>query len=327
MARIPRIARLEFIIDYLEGLSRGLDIHALEQMLADRKFQFEKEKYRALGRGAPFSEKQKKVLSVGSFKLSDCEKMCSTLGLVTQNGSIRLSETGRAILSDKEADQKIALGMLYLSRYPEFSNLLMRLKESPFSELQLLDSRHASDKLLFREKARSFGIDVDAISFNHMRDLMSQIGFINWFPEKNGADIFSRLYLTCLLEPISGSPENRNGNALSYGSKLYSIRLNDCTPEEFAIKGWTEYMELTNDVQWKPVFYADLKTKTCYRLRIPDKVFDRRIQELINHPSDFKTVWSAGTVPRSVYSASLLKNIPPKATDEDYMVYIMMGKN
>ncbi len=328
MARVPRIARLEFITDFLEGLNEGLDDEKLEQKLASRKFEFEREKYRALGRGAPFSEKQKKVLSVGRFKLSDCEKMCSILGLIYSNGRFKLSDMGNRILRLKSREQRDEFGSLFLNNFLEFANFLLQLNISSGKELSLPDIRHSSSKQLFGELAKSFGIDLDAISFNHMRDLLSQIGYINWYPEKSENEVWSKTYLTCQVHLLEkGHRGTDKLPTFVYNSNHYSVELNDCSAEVFSITAWEEYMQAAKDVQWKPVFYADLRARTCERLRICDEIFDSHLFELLRDPSKFKTVWSGGTIPRSVDSASLLKNLPPHATEDDYMVYLMIGRN
>ena len=169
-------------------MEEGLGSEQLERKLAERKFLFEAEKYRALGRGAPFSERQRKVLSVGKFKLTDCQKMSLQLGLVHLNGMLTLTKGGKDVLALDVRLQKERLGILFLDRYSEFANLLYKLNLAENDELAFPDIRHSSSKDKFRKAARPLDIDVDGISFNHMRDLLTQVGYVNWFPTKKGGE-------------------------------------------------------------------------------------------------------------------------------------------
>ena len=62
MVRFPRTSRFEYVFDFLEGLKEGASQEQIEDRLGKRRMALQSEKYAAIGRGAAFSERQKRRL-------------------------------------------------------------------------------------------------------------------------------------------------------------------------------------------------------------------------------------------------------------------------
>lgn len=325
LARIPRISRMEYVIDFLTAIKEGLDTKSAEEKLARRKQSFESEKYKALGRGAPFSEKQKKRLMIASSLLAECKKLSSTLGLVTHGEQTKLTTAGEKLIALPSSWQKIFFAKLLLDCYQDFRNFLMALRESPTKQVSLPDVRHSQEHKRFRELARRYSLDVDVLSFVSIRDLLWQMGYVNWFPEKKEKEIWSTVYLTSVMEPSAS--DDKDLVTFVHDGQRYLVRQADVGDTEFSRVLWEEYLKKTKDVQLRPIFYSELRTAVCARLFISDYIFDQHIRKLMmSEESDLKVIWSSGTLPYSRDSASLFKNLPPKATNGQYMIYLKIGR-
>ncbi len=328
MVRVPRVSRLEYIIDYLSALEEGLGRSQTEQRLAQRKMSFESEKYRALGKGAPFSERQKNKLMKAAFILDEVTMLCRTLQLLDKKGS-SVSESGRSLILLQPARQKVFFGRLLFKSYPIFGDFLLALKNSLTEELSLPDVRHNRRHQQFREMAKTYGLNIEILTFVTIRDLLWQLGLVNWLAERKSNEIWFTVYLTAgILSSRDGSSVEISSSKLAFesGNEEFLAESREVQEEVFNRVVWEEYMKSTNAVQLRPVFYSDLRSATCRRLRISDFAFDSHISDLLDRGNPFNIVWSSGTIPYSKESARLLKTLPPRSPDGQYIVYLKIGK-
>jgi hypothetical protein len=333
MVRFPRTSRFEYVFDFLEGLDEGASQEQIEDRLGKRRMAFQSEKYAALGRGAPFSEKQKRRLLDAKETFNECAKLSYRLGFTDRLGTT-LTEPGERLVRLPREERVPLLMQTLFESYPIFKTFLLALKGAPSNEIQLPDTRHTPDSgswPRFRELARKSGLDVDMLTFAVMRDLLWQAGYVNWYTEKrpvNGksssSELWYRVYLTATLTTSGGG----EGCPVSFQDDRgrYFVGVRDVDGDLFNGTLWQEYLRRTNDVPLRPVFYAELRTATCSRLHISDRVFDEQIGRLLRTGTPFNVVWSSGTLPYSKEAASLLKNLPPKSADGQYMVYLKIGR-
>lgn len=323
VGRVPRVSRFEYLTDYLTAVREGLAPNAIEERLAKRKTMFESEKYAALGRGGPFSEAQKRKLMNAREILKECRKLCSSLGLIDETSST-ISETGNRLINSQEKD-KIQLFMRMLfGVYPIFGMILLALQNAEANELRFPDGRHTSEYRRFREEAGTHGLDLDMITFLAIRDLLCQAGYVNWLTESRSNELWYMVYLTARLAPALDT----EGDSVKFAheGKTYYVESKNVELDIFNHVLWEEYLKRTNDVPLRPVFYAELRTATCSRLHVSDKVFDDSIRRLLSPSSPFNVIWSSGTLPFSREFSTMLKNIPPKSPDGQYMVYLKIGR-
>jgi hypothetical protein len=296
----------------------------LENKLGFRKLSFESEKYKALGRGAPFGEKQKIRLMKARPILETCLRMSREMGLLEASGRLQLSSKGKEIVSLTKSQEVHKLGQLMLDSYQGFGDFLRSLQKLPRSEVSLPDIRHTLRPELYKELSERFGIKLDGLDFMRARDILGRLGLSNWYREKKGGETWSTVYLTC-----NSSKKN--------DITVTDFRLNDqegdlflgiLDPglETFHPVIWEEYLRKTNYVQWRPLFYSDLRTFTCMRLRICDAIFDQYVGKMIGGEGPIQVIWSSGTLPKINDSSNLFKNLPPKDENSNYMVYLKLGK-
>ena len=335
MVRFPRTSRFEYVFDFLEGLREGASQEHIEDRLGKRRIAFQSEKYAALGRGAPFSEKRKRRLLDAKEISSECRKLSYRLGFTDRLGTA-LTETGKHLVRLPQEARAPLLMQTVFESYPIFGTFLLTLKGAPSNEIQLPDVRHTPERRRFRELARRNGLNIDMLTFAVMRDLLWQAGYVNWYIEKRAVErednkntsdgSWYRVYLTASLT-ASGEGEGEDCPVSFLDNRTrYLVRVNEVDEEVFNGTLWQEYLRRTNDVPLRPVFYAELRTATCTRLRMSDRVFDEQIARLLRNGTPFYVVWSSGTLPYSMEASSLLKNLPPKSADGQYMVYLKIGR-
>ena len=330
MVRFPRTSRFEYVFDFLEGLKEGASQEQIEDRLGKRRMALQSEKYAALGRGAPFSEKQKRRLLDAKETFNECAKLSHSLGFTDRLGTT-LTESGERLVRLPKEERIPLLMQTLFESYPIFRTFLLTLKGAPSSEIQLPDVRHTPERWRFRESSRRNGLDIDMLTFAIMRDLLWQAGYVNWYTEKRPAngessssELWYRVYLTASLA-TSGGGEDCPVSFLDNRIR-YFVRVSEVDEEIFNGTLWQEYLRRTNDVPLRPVFYAELRTAICSRLLISDRDFDEQIGRLLRTGTPFNVVWSSGTLPYTKEAASLLNNLPPKSADGQYLVYLKIGR-
>jgi hypothetical protein len=334
MVRVPRVSRLEYVVDFLDALDKGLSREQVEEKVAARKQEFEVEKYRALAKGAPFSERQKQRLMNAGFIIEELELLCRALGLVNR-AATAVEEPGRALLALAPERRKTYFGRLLFEAYPVFGAFLLALKDSPDQKLSFPDVRHSAEHAKFRQVARAYGLDMEVLTFTTIRDLLALLDLVNWGIERR-AEAGSRetwfaVYLASEISEVARTAERTETASgpltiLGRDGRTYSVSRREVEEAPFNKVMWEEYLRRTNWVQLRPVFYSDLRAATCERLRTSDSVFDEHISRLLERGAPFSILWSGGTIPFSKESGRLLKNLPPRSPEGQYMVYLKIGR-
>ena len=124
---IPRVRRLEYLVDLLHVVQQAGEKEAIAQKLAERKRSFEVEKSKALGRGRPFMAKLKETARL----TSECLNMAAHLGFIEGRNKPALSLEGRRLLSAPEVAQKTFFIHCVLETYPQAAHVLLLISEQP----------------------------------------------------------------------------------------------------------------------------------------------------------------------------------------------------
>jgi hypothetical protein len=89
---------------------------------------------------------------------------------------------------------------------------------------------------------------------------------------------------------------------------------------------WQEYLKMTDRVPREPVYYCQLRDRVCEILQVPDHLFDRTIENMINNPALFSIRVSPGEGSLPMQRAASRKQIPPKYLADSYMVYLKIER-
>lgn len=320
--RIPRVRRVEYLLDFLKVVEQGYDRKLAEQKLAERKRIFEIEKNKALGRGRPFMEKLRRTKSLRE----DCQTLSTRLGFVRIEDklNIELTESGEFFLNADDGERRRVLAQGLLTTHTAFSHVLLTVAKAPNSEVSLPTKK---DNRSFVQKAAPCGIEVGQTDFDVVCELASQLELLNWFPFNMNSGRYKRVYLTSV---IYNNVETMNAQEKSlllhftYVDKSFWIGPNHVRREEFKKTLWEEYLKATRYVPRRPVFYSQLRSNVCYELRMSDRVFDTYAEEIIRSDDAYRLVGSGGSLPYSRDMASLLKSLPLKTKRGEYIVYLKM---
>jgi hypothetical protein len=324
---VPSVKRTEYLFDFLEVVRNGYSREVVEAKLAERKRFFEIEKARALGRGRPFTLSLKKASGLVRF----CQEMSRHTRLVeAADGSYRLTSNGERLLqmtSDRKETDALILKSL-LEVYPTFLEIISAIDATKSDEIVLPLTR---SKEVFTEAALRCNILVDLWGFAIVRDLCSQLGVLNWFPDIIDGIRMQRVFTTCAIrEPDDGKDVTED---LAFpitvttpsGSEVVIDR-NEVDLSRFRDILWNEYLKITKYVPRKPVFYSSLRSRVCYTMRIPDKQFDRLARSIMEKDDKYLLIAAGGSLPFSRDSAGMLKSLPPQTPRGEYIVYLKMDE-
>jgi hypothetical protein len=321
---VPLVKRVEYILDLLETVNAGYSREAAEAKLAERKRSFEVEKARAVGRGNPFTARLKKAGRLAEF----CETLCRQTGLVeSRSGVYHVTEYGEHILRMfSEGIEPDALLLESLLRtYPSFLQVISAINFAEGREVILPSTKL---RALYAEYAKRYGISVDMWTFDIVRDLTSQLGVLNWFPDSVAGLRMQRVFMASKIGYDGSSAAGAGGfpaHAVMDGKEVV-IERNVPDFSSFKDTVWNEYLKITNYVPKRPVFYSDLRSKVCYALRISDKVFDKLAGRLMEKDEKYLLLAAGGSLPYSRDSAGMLKSLPPRTPRGQYMVYLKMDE-
>jgi hypothetical protein len=321
--RVPLVKRVEYILDLLETVEGGYSRETAEAKLAERKRSFEVEKARALGRGNPFTARLKKAGRLVEF----CEALCRQTGLIeSASGIYRLTSNGARILgmSSEGLEPDALLLESLLMTYPSFQHVISTINSAEGREVVLPSTKL---RALYAEYARRYGFNIDMWTFDIVRDLTSQLGVLNWFPDSIDGLRMQRVFMASKIGYDEGSTD-AEFRACIDGIDGRRIVIERNLPDFSSFKAavWNEYLKITRYVPKRPVFYSDLRTKVCYPLRIADKIFDKLARKLIEKDEDYLLIAAGGSLPYSRDSAGLLKSLPPRTQRGQYMVYLKMDE-
>jgi|GEM_PF-2961724 hypothetical protein len=329
MERIPRVSRVEYLFAFLEGLNRKLSMEELAEVLGKCKLSFEEKKYKALGRGRPFISRTKFAESpaiktvIAKSLVNECACLAKKLGLINAERN-SLTDRGVHLIHFPEEKRLDKFAQLYVSAFKITKQILVKLNLEKNKEFLLPDYRHRKFKEFTNFISDHYGITVDVLSFIAIRDILWQLGYVNWYQYKMNGEPWFKVYLTSRL-----SEEKMPAYTLTFtfNSKIFYVKKNGTTMDNFLNALWTEYMERTNDVQYIPVLYSELRNSVCYRLRISDEIFDEFVRKILaEDKTTFRLIWSSGAVPYERDTLSLLKNLPALSQEGQYMTYLLIGR-
>jgi hypothetical protein len=314
--RLPRVRRFEYLLAYIESLSLGLDVKEIALKLAEKKKDFEIKKLQALARGKTFS---KKLEATDSLQI-DCRKLATILNYaVLKNNEAKITQEGIDFLTKNSETKKQEFCKRYIETYVLAEKFLCLLVANPKIEYVLPMKRNNEE---FREVAKKQSINLDQTNFEILRDMFHFFGLINWFPFIADNARLLNMYPTmcaCSVDrkDCSDSP------AIDFQGKTYCS--NSVNRTEFRNIIWEEYLGLANYVPRRAILYSDLRDRVCYRLHIPDEVFDRHVKAMLNEDPELIIVGSKGSIPFSPSLFAFLKRLPPEI-DDKIMVYIKMDR-
>lgn len=319
------VKRTEYLFDFLEIVKNGYSKEAAETRLAERKRLFEIEKMRAVGRGDPSTARLKKTARLFYFT----QTLSRQIGLVeVRDGTYCLTKSAEDLLRiiEQEGEPGAFLLNVLLRTYPSFQQVIVAISATKGHEAILPST---DIKSVFSEHAAQYEIPVDLWTFDIVRDLCSQLGVLNWFPDILDGRKMQRVFLTCTIcDDHNGSESDSFHFPLhtTISGRKVIIAPNTSDFASFRETLWNEYLKMTKYVPRRPVFYSSLRMKTCYALRISDKRFDQLAARLMEKDDKYLLLAAGGSLPFSRDFAGMLKSLPPQTSRGQYMIYLKMDE-
>ncbi|HEY4699246.1 MAG TPA: hypothetical protein VIH27_02595 [Nitrososphaerales archaeon] len=347
--RLPRFSRFEYIYDVLDSISKGKgDRSSIKQALTTRKETFEQLKYKAMGKGKIHKSRKEESNEL----INDCLGMALKSGLITSNDEtlnmpeasamFSLLPAGESLLklSDKKGpssnDFIAKLTEFYITTYPKALEVLLLIAKNEGREINIPDTRHKGH-LTADEIEKLLGVRIDAVSMIALRLLLDQSQLTNWFMMDKNSDLtFWKMYLTCNIEKTDGSfktvlasvqIEPTRAIDITLGENRYKFTVNEVAKDVFQRSLWDEYMKMTDNYGSIPIYYWVLKSAVCYILRISDVRYDDHFKETqFDSNCEYRVRWSSGTIPLSETRGNLIKNLPPKVDNDNYIIYVSLER-
>ncbi len=307
LTKPPVVRRLNYINDYMEGVKKGLDKEELEERLVETKKRLETEKALAVGRGNPFS----KNISKTSYLTYDCKRITFAMQFIEYEPII-LTELGEKYLQASDPERKNIICEAYSKAYPHFGELVRTLQKHGTMVLPM------RNKPEFRPEIQKYGLDMHQVAFDTVRDLATDVGLINWYTKGSAEKRRQFVYLVCCQ--VDSLLEAKY--TVYYRAQHLYLKPNKVSNKMFRDSLWDNYLECVNGIPGAPVFYSELRMYVCYDLKISDSEFNKQILGLFDDDEKLNVIWSQGTLPRKRDSASMLKSLPPKNEDGNYIIYL-----
>lgn len=318
-------------------LERGnIELYSIDEALIQRRKIFEDTKYNATGKGKIFYKVGKKV---PSELTKECISACLKMGLIMKNekkkNSFAITREGKRILDFKPNNQfnnrfKKECLLFYLKTYSDCISLIEILEKNEKKELDLPDTR-SRGHITSEQIEKLIGLKIDIVSLRNLIYVLDQNQLINFILVKQENDVnIIRTYLTCKIYKNTFTNKDKNINEhnllIIINNTIFFIEINEISQEKFEEVVWSEYLNLTDNYEDLPVYYWDLRSSVCYRLKISDQKFDEQLRILEKVSNKYKMGWSAGHVPAHITNANSIKNVPPKIDNEYYMVYVSFDR-
>jgi len=312
LLNIPVVRRIEYLDDYLKSIEQGCYQDEIEEVLAERKRYFEREKILAVGRGNPYRKGIERTKRLAGH----CRKLSKELGFTLEvDGEIILTEKGVQYLDLDCNDRRFFLCESFSRVYPHLGTLINSLNNNHEKTI----TAPMLNKPPFRPEIARYGMDIGQVAFDTLRDIATGIGVVNWYYTGIGVNRRQHIYLTCSLS--KKMPEDECYKVFWKLGYLYLID-NNVDIDAFKDVLWNIYLDLNDGIPGSPVFYSTLRERVCYHLRIRDIKFNSVIMELADWDDDLRIVPSEGVLPRLRDSASMLKSLPPKTDYGNYIVFL-----
>ncbi|HKZ93402.1 MAG TPA: hypothetical protein VJ249_02315 [Candidatus Bathyarchaeia archaeon] len=325
--RIPTVFSLEYLRVFLNVVKKeGYDLKAIRNAIFNQRVKFEREKFKAIGKGY-------RLKTVKSERLAEnCYRLFVQTELLRRAGNeVLLSEEATEFLDHDITYPKtksMLLGRL-LKTYIPFNEVLLRIRNQTKGEFLLPLGK---ETVLFKSLAEGYQLKVDKIQFEVVRDLLTQLEILNWREKKNGqrmqrvylianvlklSEILASIKQPSELTDIENLPVDRFVREVSDGGvfpiegksptdilrqaenngyilirleeeeDFLLIRTFTVSSGDFEVVLWKEYLKLSDYKSNYPVYYSELRDYVCEQLRISDKTFDSFIKRMINKPDEY----------------------------------------
>ena len=309
LVKPPVVRRINYINDYLIGVKNGLDDEDLMTQLAETKKRLEREKSIAVGRGNPY----RKGITRTKNLTYDCKRLTESMKLVENNTLTRLGE--QYLNSDPDKRRQI-LCEAYSSVYPHLGVLVTVLQKH---ESLVLPLRNTPP---FRPEVKKYELNTHQVAFDTMRDFATEIGLVNWYTQGKAENRRQYIYLVC-KETDSEDPHYK----IHHKKTILYFEPNTVNINKFRETLWDNYLELVNWVPGFPVFFSEIRNHVCSELKLSDQAFNKYTETLIDDDDKYNVIWSQGILPRKQDSASMLKSLPPKNIDGNYVIYLKIVRH
>jgi len=325
--RVPPVFSFEYLRVFLNVINKeGYDRKAIRNAIFNERVKFEKEKFKAIGKGYRLKTVKSEHL------VKNCHLLSTQIGLLRRtNGDALLSEESREFLSHEVTYPKTKSTLLskLLKAYIPFNEVLFCIRNQVKGEVLLPLGK---ETVLFKSFAERYQLKIDKIQFHVVRDLLTQLEILNWREKKNGermqkvyliADVLKLSDISNLVGQPSKFTENENlpinrflreftdeGRFSLEGksptdilkqaeNKGYiSIKMEEeedflliktftVSSGDFEEVLWKEYLKLSDYKSNYPVYHSELRDYVCEQLRISDKTFDSFIKRMINKPEEY----------------------------------------
>jgi hypothetical protein len=348
---VPRVQRLDYLVAFLESCGGDeFDEKQAQRAIQQKIYYFEVEKASALGRQRPRTPK-------GTSTLRECRKMSSHLRLIDRFN--RLTPDAAEVL---DPNQRMAfLSERMWQVYPRFRQLVLAVRDAERMDLPMYESEDA-----FRQAAGSrYNLEFDSLTFETIRDLATQLGFINWYPTEQRdqsvypvASVVTYVEIACLVgcsvENDTFAQQCRHQTAIDlnllvvrdgrYEANMHIDVMNQgyivlqtesdrvfiknrvVAPEDLEQVLWREYLGLSKMRSRFPVLYPELRNKVCAALRISDQSFNQHILSLILRPQRLNIYPSGGVLNYAANLAHLGKFLPPKTAQGNFIIYLKIER-
>jgi hypothetical protein len=335
--RIPPVFSLEYLRVFLKVIDEeGYNSGAIRTAIFNERQKFEKEKFKAIGRGY----RLKKIKSEHLVK--NCYQLSTQIHLLERTGQdVRLAKEAQTLinLGTAHPETRSILLSKFLTAYIPFNEVLFCIRNHPDCEVLLPMRKEIG---LFNKYSVKYGLQINQIQFEVVRDLLTQLEVLNWREGKDG-ERMQAVYLTAMVFRLSeirdyvpaGSQDNdirthgiercvhditREGElcledmsstdivkraqnegysavTVQEGNKILFIKPVSISSANFESVLWEEYMKISDYKSNYPVYYSELRDDVCALLRISDRTFDNFIKRMINKPDEYAVKLHAGGGP------------------------------
>ena len=326
--QIRPIFSLEYLRVFLKVIDeKGYNREAIRNAIFSERKKFEKEKFKAIGKGHKLKEEKK-----GKSLVKSCYDLSKQIGLIRRtNNDVVLSREAREFLSHDITDPKTKSMLLskLLKTYIPFNEVLFCIRNQERGKFLLPLGKEAA---VFKSFADRYQLKVHKIQFHVVRDLLTQLEILNWREKKDG-DRMQKVYLIAnvlklsevldfasqaskltdsenipisrfLSEVTEGGKFSTEGKSptdilqLAENKEYIAVKLEEdddflfiktftVSSVDFEEVLWKEYLKISDYRSNFPVYYSELRDNVCEELRISDKTFDSLIMPMINRPDEY----------------------------------------
>jgi hypothetical protein len=189
--QIRPIFNLDYLRVFLKVIDeKGYNRKAIRNAIFNERVQFEKEKFKAIGKGQRLKTEKKHFESL----VKSCYDLSMQTGLLQRtNNEVVLSEESRELLSHDITDPKTKSMLLskLLKTYIPFNEVIFCIQNQEKGEFLFPLGKDVS---VFKSFADRYQLKVDKIQFHVVRDLLTQLEILNWREKKDG-DRMQKVYL------------------------------------------------------------------------------------------------------------------------------------